>query len=64
MALHDKQSPNRPQTLLAILALKDAYIITVKCCATISPFDGQSLSVCPYDSREETVDDETKRVIG
>jgi len=29
-----------------MLAFKDADIVTVKCCATISPFDGKSLNVC------------------
>ena len=64
MALNNKQGPNRPQTLLTILSRKDAYIFTVNCCATISPFGRKTLHVYSCNSREEAVDDETKRVIG
>ena len=64
VALNNKQCPNRPQTLLAILVVKDACILRVNRSATMSPFGRKTPRVCSCNSREEAVDDETKRVIG
>ena len=64
VALNNKQCPNRPQTLLAILVFKDTYVFSVSRCATISPFGRATPRVSSCNSREEAVDDETKRAIG
>ena len=62
--LNNKQGLNCLQTCLSILLFEDAHILSVSCCATISPLGGNTIGICLQNSREKAVDDETTFIIG